>query len=123
MPEIFKTIIEPLQNSAAVKSVFGDPVAAQGKTVIPVARIAYGFGGGSGKRVHEAMPGEGEGGGGGVVATPLGVFEVTDSETRFIPLNENRKFVAGVLAGLAAGFIWARRSQAKKKKDKTHVNG
>jgi uncharacterized spore protein YtfJ len=120
MAEIFKTIVEPLQSSAAVKSVFGDPVSAQGKTVIPVARIAWGFGGGSGKRDREGKPDEGEGGGGGVLATPLGVFEVTDGETRFIPLNENRKFVAGGLAGLVIGFLWATRTQAKRK-ERNHV--
>lgn len=58
MAEIFKTIIEPLQSSAAVKSLFGDPVSAQGKTVIPVARIAWGFGGGWGKREREGKPAE-----------------------------------------------------------------
>jgi uncharacterized spore protein YtfJ len=121
MAEIFKTIVEPLQSTAAVKSVFGDPVSAQGKTVIPVARIAWGFGGGWGKREREGKPAEdGEGGGGGVVATPLGVFEVTDSETRFIPLNENRKFVAGGFAGLVIGFLWATRRQAKRK-ERNHV--
>jgi uncharacterized spore protein YtfJ len=50
MGEVLKSTIEPLQNSAVVKSVFGQPVSAQGKTIIPVARIAYGFGGGSGTR-------------------------------------------------------------------------
>lgn len=96
-----------------MKSVFGEPVTAQGKTVIPVARIAYGFGGGSGKRGAEAHPDEGGGGGGGVMATPLGVFEVTAGETRFIPLDENRKFVAGLLAGLCLGFLWAKKIKAK----------
>ena len=27
-----------------VKAVFGDPISAQGKTVIPVAKIIYGYG-------------------------------------------------------------------------------
>ena len=113
MPEIFKTIVEPLQSSAAVKSVFGDPITAQGKTVIPVARTAYGFGGGSGKRGAEAKLDEGGGGGGGVVATPLGVFEVTEGQTRFIPLDENRKLVAVLLVGIGLGILWARRGKAK----------
>ncbi len=111
MAELFKSIIEPLQSSAAVKSVFGDPVTAQGKTVIPVARIAYGFGGGSGKGVHSHEPGEGEGGGGGVMASPLGVIEITDAETRFVPLDENRKFVLAGLVGLLIGFLWAKISR------------
>lgn len=113
MSEIFKSIVEPLQNSAAVKSVFGDAVSAQGKTVIPVARIAYGFGGGSGKRGRQESPDEGGGGGGGIVAIPIGVFEITDSQTRFISLHENRKVLAGALIGLCAGLLWARRNKTR----------
>ena len=114
MPEIFKSIIEPLQASAAVKSVFGDAIVGQGKTIIPVARIAYGFGGGAGKGMHPNgaggdKQGEGEGGGGGVVAMPLGVFEVTEGQTRFIPLNEHRKVAGGILLGLSLGMLLARR--------------
>jgi uncharacterized spore protein YtfJ len=114
MHELLKSIIEPLQESAAVKSVFGEPVVAQGRTIIPVARIAYGFGGGGGKGVRNGAPGEGEGGGGGVVAIPLGVVEMTDRETRFIPLHQNRKLVAAGFAGVCLGLLWARRAKLRK---------
>ncbi len=111
MTDLFKSTIERMQTTAAVKFVFGDAVSAQGKTIIPVARIAYGFGSGSGRSKRESEPGEGEGGGGGVVATPLGVFEVTETETRFIPLNEHRKVVAAAVLGLCLGLVWSRRSR------------
>ena len=51
----FQTLIEPLSKSATVKSVYGEPITANGKTIIPVARIAYGFGGGSGKKRARAL--------------------------------------------------------------------
>ena len=41
---------ESLSTRAQVKSVFGDPVTAGDKTIIPVAKIAYGFGAGAGTR-------------------------------------------------------------------------
>jgi uncharacterized spore protein YtfJ len=110
MTDLFESIVEPLQRSAAVKSVFGDAIPAQGKTIIPVARIGYGFGGGGGKGVRHEVPDEGSGGGGGVMAIPLGVFEVTDTQTRFIPLHEKRKVVAGALIGFCLGVLWARRA-------------
>lgn len=100
MAEMFRSIIEPLQTSAAVKSVFGEAVTAQGKTVIPVARIGYGFGGGS--------DGKGEGGGGGVGAAPVGVFEVTEASTRFVPINEKRNLAASALIGFCLGVVWGR---------------
>jgi|SRR5690348_12473190 len=46
--DILQQIGESLGSSATVKAVFGEPVHAAGRTVIPVARVAYGFGGGFG---------------------------------------------------------------------------
>jgi uncharacterized spore protein YtfJ len=92
-----------------VKSVFGEPIAAHNKTIIPVARIGYGFGGGGGKQMHAGEPREGEGGGGGVAAIPVGVFEVSDTGTRFIPLHDKRRIAGAGLLGLSLGILLARR--------------
>ena len=46
--EILERIGESLGSAATVKSVFGEPIHAEGKTVVPVAKVAYGFGAGSG---------------------------------------------------------------------------
>lgn len=105
-----KSIIEPLEKSASVRSVYGEPVSAQGKTIIPVARVAYGFGGGGGSGVRDDKPGEGEGGGGGVLAMPVGVIEITEEGTRYIPIQDNRKLVAAAILGLCVGIFWARRA-------------
>jgi uncharacterized spore protein YtfJ len=109
MQENLQTMLDPLSKSASVKSVYGEAIAANGKTIIPVARIAYGFGGGKGRRQGEGHPGEeGEGGGGGVYAIPAGVIEVTDTETRFIAVHEKRKLAAAALVGFCLGAFWAR---------------
>ncbi len=108
MPEFLKSVIERLKDSAGVKPVYGEAIAAHKKTIIPVARICYGFGGGGGKRVHAGEPNEGEGGGGGVVANPVGVFEVTDEGTRFIPLHDKRHLAGAALVGLCIGMMYAR---------------
>jgi uncharacterized spore protein YtfJ len=68
--------------NATVKSVYGEPVVAGDKTIIPVARVAYGLGGGYGhgknkmKHLHESPLAneEGVGGGGGMIAKPAGVL-------------------------------------------------
>ena len=41
-----------------------------------------------------------------------GVFEITDTATRFIPLDENRKLFAFGLIGMAIGFAWAKLSRS-----------
>jgi uncharacterized spore protein YtfJ len=46
--EFFDTLLERIHAGANVKTVYGEPVEAQGKTIIPVAKVAYGFGAGYG---------------------------------------------------------------------------
>jgi uncharacterized spore protein YtfJ len=48
--EMLRAIGERFQTSGNVKNVFGDPITVEGKTIIPVARIKYGFGAGAGRK-------------------------------------------------------------------------
>ena len=70
LEEVFKSIVD----HAGTKTVFGEPVTLEGKTILPVAKVRYGFGGGSGRKGGEQ---HGGGGGGGLVAKPVGVVEIT----------------------------------------------
>lgn len=102
--ELLEKIAESLGSTATVKSVFGEPIQVEGKTVVPVAKVAYGFGGGSGSRTQKPHePAEGGGGGGGMRAFPAGALEITAKRTRFVPFHDWRwigaVFAAGVLVG------------------------
>ena len=46
--ELLQKMGDTLGSTATVKSVFGEPIHVNGKTVVPVAKVAYGFGGGAG---------------------------------------------------------------------------
>lgn len=83
--------------------VYGEPVSVGGKTILPVASIRYGFGGGSGARENSGQ--HGGGGGGGLVAIPIGVVEITEAETRFLPITSNWMLLAAVGLGVALGFL------------------
>jgi uncharacterized spore protein YtfJ len=114
LSRLFTSWIEPLQRAASVKAVFGDPIETQGRTIIPVARVSFGFGAGESKPEGDeddanAKPG---GGGGGATSRPLGVLEVTPERTRFIPTRSNGKLYAGLAAGVLVG-LWLRRGQKK----------
>lgn len=114
-------ILQTLGNSfshTSVKTVFGDPIHLEGKTVVPIANVRYGFGGGSGAgpRKHAGSgddPGnqsEGGGGGGGANAVPAGALEITATGTRFIPFG-NPQLLALAFAGgaLFASLLLRRR--------------
>lgn len=123
---ILENIAAGLTKEASVRNLFGEPVQANGKTIIPVASISYGFGGGFGqgnrkwKEKKNDTPdgkehggeGEGGGGGGGLRAVAKGVFEITPSGTRFIPATPYRHLLVGLVAGLLLKtLITSRRSR------------
>ena len=107
---LIETLRDSFSNHAGVKTLYGEPVQAQGKTVIPVARLSYGFGAGSGSKRDEQSGG---GGGGGLSAIPLGVVEVTPEATRFISIRETRKLAGAIVLGIFLG-MWLGRRRAKK---------
>ena len=113
--ELFKSITERIQTNASVKTVYGDPISAEGKTIIPVARVRYGFGAGGGRRGAiasedgESPPETGGGGGGGVEVSPVGLIEITPGETRYISFEDRRRVIRAILLGTLAGILFLRR--------------
>ena len=67
----------------SVRNVYGDPVNVGGRTVIPIARMSYGFGAGGSEEVKSERGGSGAGA--GMSARPVGALEITEVGTRFIP--------------------------------------
>src|ERR1700721_2347268 len=109
---LLQSLRESILGQASVKAIYGEPISAQGRTVIPVAKIMYGYGAGAGTGGvgDSSARGEGGGGGGGVRVVPLGVVEVSEQETRFVPISDRRKLTGALLAGIGWGmwFGWRR---------------
>lgn len=72
---------------ASVTAVFGEPIERGDVTVIPVARVRWGFGGGQGEGGEAGGPtGSGLGGGGGASADPVGYVEIGPAGATFRPI-------------------------------------
>jgi uncharacterized spore protein YtfJ len=111
---IIETITQPFQNTS-IKKIYGEPINVQGKTIIPVARLTFGFGGGLGEKkgvtddqklAPSAKNSSNEGGGGlggGMAATPIGYIEVTPERTRFVRFDVMKYVFAGLGLGLLFG--------------------
>jgi uncharacterized spore protein YtfJ len=95
---------ERVGGKASVRAVFGDPIERNGLTIIPVAKVRWGFGGGAGRGPiamgpgtaegmtevealgDDGMSGSGTGGGGGVTADPVGYLEIGPEGATFRPI-------------------------------------
>ena len=53
-PAPFEPIAELLERSLSIRHVYGEPVQHGDTTVIPVARVVYGFGAGGGRGPRHA---------------------------------------------------------------------
>ena len=117
-------ISDNVRNGLNISLVFGEPIETQGKTIIPVSKVAGGFGGGSGESPNipcktddedcaKENKAHGQGGGGGLHNEALGVFEITPENTRFIPALQFKHIL--ILVGMTFGFIWKISRKRKKK--------
>src|SRR5438552_10440718 len=104
LQELFRSLV----NQAGVKTVYGDPISADGRTIVPIARVRCGFGGGSGKKADQE---QGGGGGGGFTAKPVGYIEISAEGTQFVALVDPWEMAlavgVGVCLGLLLGRMWS----------------
>ena len=118
--EILQSIAERFATTASVKQVFGEPIQANGKSIVPVARVEYRLGGGWGggeQQDNSSSPprkGGGGGGGGGVTAYPMGALEVSDAGVRFIHFFDPLQTAKAIAGGLIA-FLVLRRLLSRHK--------
>ena len=112
--DLIQGAVEHLQTSASTRAVFGTPITAEGRTVIPVAKI------------NRAKPNKGKAENGkhengkahlaeegdslleGTTARPVGVVEITDDETKFVGFGATKKLAltAVIGAGIGGLFGW-----------------
>lgn len=112
---VVNSILDRIRATAKVELVYGEERTIGDKTIIPVAAIAYTFGGGggggagSGPSAHNghtedaAGVGGGGGGGGSVRVQPVGVLEVTGDESRLIPILDWTRIIT---TGITALGVW-----------------
>ena len=73
MADAMKSLTESFRN-VGVSRAYGQPIRLDGREIVPVALVSFGFGGGTeGGDPEEA----GTGGGGGGLVFPLGVYTTT----------------------------------------------
>jgi uncharacterized spore protein YtfJ len=129
-PAFLKDSVEKMRSTGSAETVFGPARKENGRTIIPVARVAYGFGGGYGTAGQKGKAGakqrgaktsangdSGLGGGGGMRVIPAGMFEVTADGARFLPVRGSLATTAiAVAGGVLLGSLLGRRGRSGGKK-------
>ena len=114
---VAERLAEKLSAAANVTKVYGEPISRDGTTIIPVAKVRYGFGGGGSGKGDE----QGSGGGGGVQVTPYGYIEIKNGGSEFRRIRGAEANLAFILAGGVAGLIATRAiSRIMRRRKKTH---
>ena len=96
-------LADELGKRASVKVVYGEPVTTDGVTVIPVAEVSYGFGGGAGPKAGAAETVEAIGAG-GAKARPRGFIEIKNGTATYKPIRNPWLNAAAPLAALLTGI-------------------
>ena len=123
-PAPVQPIAELFERNLSIRHVYHEPVRHGDVTVIPVAKVAFGFGAGVGSRgrfrrrgqqiasnepsTAEGREGQdGVGGGGGARMTPVGALEIGPRGTRFIHYSELPQLLGVLAIGIGAGLLLA----------------
>jgi uncharacterized spore protein YtfJ len=104
-------IADVISEHAGARLVYADPIVSEGVTVVPVARVRFGFGGGGGQspRADDARRSVGGGGGGGVIAAPAGFLVLRGDEVSYLPIRDPARTAIALAAG-ALAISWALRA-------------
>jgi uncharacterized spore protein YtfJ len=104
---LIERLAESIGARAGVEAVFGNPIQHAGLTVVPVARVRWGFGGGGGSTdaAESAPAASGSGGGGGVAADPIGYLEIGPDGAAFRPIRQPYPSPLFLLASSLAAAI------------------
>jgi uncharacterized spore protein YtfJ len=93
-------IMEGARDALTAKRVYGDPYEKDGITLIPAASVRGGGGGGEGEGDNDGSPQSGMGGGFGMMARPVGAYQIRGDEVTWVPAADTTRVI--VLAEIVA---------------------
>ncbi len=118
MEEMVRQITR-IPDEVGAHACFGAPIEREGRVVIPVARVNFGYGLGFGrgagsKRVpgrngdatDDGGEGEGGGGGGSGGASPVAVINITPDGVEIEPIIDRTRIALGVFTMIAWAVFW-----------------
>ena len=88
MEETLKIASEEIARMISTKTVIGEHIVVNGRTIIPVTRVSIGFGSGGGEgRKKEGEEGFGGGAGAGAVIQPIAFLVVSKEDVQLLTIR------------------------------------
>ncbi len=116
LEDVLRVITAEMQKTMSAKTVVGDPVTFDGKTIVPLVSVGMGFGAGTGTGKTPDSP-AGGGGGGGMAMKPVAVVVIDENGVRVEALKSPK---ASIFEHFAEAVPKIAEGMSPKKKE-THV--
>jgi uncharacterized spore protein YtfJ len=86
LKENIEAMVSHLENMVQAKTVVGEPIISNGKTIIPLISVRVGFGAGGGDCQTQQQTGEG--GGAGMCISPTALLIIDENGAQVFSLNQ-----------------------------------
>lgn len=90
--DLFSTIMEHVRTMVDANTIIGQPIQAEGVTLLPISKLSFGFGSGgadftAGKKAAPVSNNFGGGGGAGAKLEPVAFLVVKGDSVRLLPVS------------------------------------
>ena len=125
--EIVRTTMGEIEKLLNSRTIVGEPIMMDGKTLIPLVSVGFAFGAGSGSgkmSARQAQEGTGGGTGGGGGVRPVAVIISDDAGVRIEPIKGG---LSGAMERMAESvvqaFIKRREQKQEQGQEESHMQG
>ena len=119
LSELMEATMSKLRDVVDVETVIGEPIVADGITLIPVSRVSFGFGSGGSEFSQKSASDKGFGGGSGagVKINPIAFVVIKDGNVRIMTIEPPAYNTLDRIVDGVPGFIDQISGLLKKKED------
>ena len=119
LSELMEATMSKLRDVVDVETVIGEPIVADGITLIPVSRVSFGFGSGGSEFSQKSASDKGFGGssGAGVKINPIAFVVIKDGNVRIMTIEPPAYNTLDRIVDGVPGFIDQLSGLLKKKED------
>ena len=119
LSELMEATMSKLRDVVDVETVIGEPIVADGITLIPVSRVSFGFGSGGSEFSQKSASDKGFGGGSGagVKINPIAFVVIKDGNVRIMTIEPPAYNTLDRIIDGVPGFIDQLSGLLKKKED------